>query len=104
EAYADYQSLMTMTEELVGTVARQAIGADQIAFGEHQISLAAPFARVSLREAVAQAAGQRLNRGVTDADLRSGDTVAALARELHVEIEAGHGPGKITTGIFEALC
>jgi hypothetical protein len=32
---------MTMTEELVGTVARQAIGADQIAFGEHQISLAA---------------------------------------------------------------
>jgi lysyl-tRNA synthetase, class II len=104
EAYADYQSLMTMTEELVGTVARQATGANQIAFGEHQISLAAPFARVSLREAVAKAAGQRLSRVVTDADLRSRDTVAALARELHVEVEAGHGPGKITTGIFEALC
>ena len=104
EAYADYQSLMTMTEELIGTVARQAIGADQIAFGEHQISLAAPFARVSLREAVAKAAGQRLSRVVPDADLRSRDSVAALARELHVEVEAGHGPGKITTGIFEALC
>src|SRR5262245_16752572 len=42
EAYADYQKLMTMTEEMIGTVARQAIGTDQITFGEHQISLAAP--------------------------------------------------------------
>src|SRR5256712_10233820 len=59
EAYADYQSLMTMTEDMIGAVARQAIGTDQVAFGDHQISLAAPFARVSLREAVAKAAAQR---------------------------------------------
>src|SRR5256886_8504976 len=38
EAYADYQALMTMTEQLVSEVARQAIGTDQITFGEHQIS------------------------------------------------------------------
>ena len=54
EAYADYQALMAMTEELLATVARQAIGTDQITFGEHQISLAAPFARLSLREARAR--------------------------------------------------
>src|SRR5437773_3079355 len=41
EAYADYHALMAMTEEMIGTVARQAIGTDQIAFGEHRISLAA---------------------------------------------------------------
>src|SRR5438094_5273488 len=37
EAYADYQALMTMTEQMIGSVARQAIGTDQIAFGDHQI-------------------------------------------------------------------
>jgi lysyl-tRNA synthetase class 2 len=106
EAYADYHSLMAMTEDMIGAVARQAIGTDQVAFGDHQISLAAPFARVSLREAVARAAAQRLGRTVpvTDADLRNRDKVAGLAGQLHVEVGAGHGAGKITTGIFEALC
>src|SRR5256886_6464401 len=51
EAYADYQVLMAMTEELLETVAREAIGTNDITFGEHQISLKAPFARLSLREA-----------------------------------------------------
>ncbi|MGH7338997.1 MAG: lysine--tRNA ligase, partial [Candidatus Rokuibacteriota bacterium] len=44
EAYSDYQALMTMTEELIGEVARHAIDTDQITFGGHQISLRAPFA------------------------------------------------------------
>src|SRR5579864_6097135 len=50
EAYADYQALMTMTEEMIGAVAQRAIGTNQITFGDHQISLQAPFARVALRE------------------------------------------------------
>jgi lysyl-tRNA synthetase class 2 len=106
EAYADYHVLMAMTEDMIGTVARQAIGTDQVAFGDHQISLAAPFARVSLREAVARAAGHRLGGAlpVTDGDLRHRDTVVGLARQLQIEVGAGHGAGKITTEIFEALC
>src|SRR5881296_168511 len=51
EAYADYHALMRMTEEMIADVARQAIGTDQIVFGEHRISLQPPYARVSLREA-----------------------------------------------------
>ena len=86
EAYADYQALMTMTEELVATVARQALGTDQITFGDHQISLAPPFARLSLREAAREAASRRLGRDVADADLRDRDRVAALAKELGLEV------------------
>ena len=104
QAYADYQVLMTMTEELVGTVARQAVGTDQITFGDHQISLAAPFARVSLREGARDAASTRLKRDVSDADLRDRGRAAALAAALGVAVEPGHGAGKITTAIFEALC
>ncbi len=104
EAYADYHALMAMTEELIGTVARKAIGTDQITFGEHQISLASPFARLSLREGAREAASARLHRTVTEADLRHRDTVAGLARQLGLEVAAGHGAGKIATAIFEALC
>ena len=49
EAYADYETLMTMTEALVAQVAREAIGTDQITYGDHQISLVAPYTRLSLR-------------------------------------------------------
>jgi lysyl-tRNA synthetase, class II len=104
ETYADYQLLMSMTEELLETVAREAIGTNDITFGEHQISLKAPFARVSLREAARGAASRRLSRDVTDADLRQRGTAAAIAREIGVEVDAEAGSGKIAMEIFERLC
>ena len=104
EAYADYQALMTMTEQMIGTVAREAIGTDRITFGEHRISLAAPFERLSLREATRSAASRQLHREVADADLRDRATAAALAQQLGIEIEHSSGAGAITMTIFETLC
>jgi lysyl-tRNA synthetase class 2 len=104
EAYADYQALMTMTEEMIATVARQAIETDQITFGEHQISLTAPFKRLALRDGAREAASRRLHREISDADLRNRETVAGIARELGLEVDPGYGAGKITTEIFEKFC
>jgi lysyl-tRNA synthetase class 2 len=104
EAYADYHVLMAMTEALVGEVARSAIGTDQIVYGDQAISLAAPFARVSLREGARAAAERRLGRAVPEEALRSRDSAVALANGLGVEVKPGQGAGKITTAIFEALC
>src|SRR6185503_14481648 len=104
ETYADYQMLMTMTEELLETVARESIGTNDITFGEHQISLKAPFARLSLRDAARDAASKRLDREVTDAELRDRDRAAAVARQIGLEVEAEAGAGKIATEIFERLC
>jgi lysyl-tRNA synthetase class 2 len=103
QAYTDYQELMTMTEDLVGFVARQAAGGEDVTFDGEPISLRPPFRRLSMRPAVCEAAAARLGRPVTDADLRDRASVARIARELGVEIEAGDGPGKITAAIFEAL-
>jgi lysyl-tRNA synthetase, class II len=104
EAYADYHALMQMTEELIAYVANESTGTDQITFGDHQISLTPPYARVSLREGARAAASRRLGREVAPDDLRDRTRAAELAAELHVAVEAGHGPGRITTSIFEALC
>jgi lysyl-tRNA synthetase class 2 len=104
EAYADYHALMQMTEEMISSVATQVLGTDQITFGEHQISLRAPFVRLSLRQAAREAASRKLSREVTDADLRDRDRAAALAKALGLEVDPGYGAGKITTEIFERLC
>jgi lysyl-tRNA synthetase class 2 len=104
EAYADYQTLMVMTEEMIGTVARKAVGTDAVTVGEHEISLKAPFARLSMREGAREAAATRLGRDVTDADLRDREKAARLASELHIEVKPTDGAGRITTAIFEALC
>jgi lysyl-tRNA synthetase class 2 len=103
QAYSDYQELMIMTEEMIATVARDAIGTDQIRFGAHDISLAPPYRRVSLREGAREAAARRLGVEVTEADLRAREPVAALARRLHIEIQPSWGPGKIATELFERL-
>jgi lysyl-tRNA synthetase class 2 len=104
EAYADYHALMQMTEEMIATVARQTVGSDQIVFGEHQISLAPPFTRLALREGAREAASRRLHRDVTDADLRDRERAAAIAGELHIDVDPAYGAGKITMEIFEKLC
>ena len=92
-----------MTEEMLATCARDAIGTDQITFGEHPMSLAPPYRRVSLREGARSRASERLGTTVSDADLRQRETAAALARALHIEVQPSWGPGKIATDIFERL-
>jgi lysyl-tRNA synthetase class 2 len=104
EAYADYHALMRMTEAMIADAAKQAIGTDQITFSEHQISLTPPYARVSLRDLAREAASRRLHRDVADTELRARESAAGIARQLGLEVDPGHGPGKITAALFEALC
>jgi lysyl-tRNA synthetase class 2 len=103
QAYSDYQELMVMTEEMLSATAREATGSDRIAFNGHDISLAAPYRRISLREGARAAAAARLGVPVSDEDLRTRASAAALAGQLHIEIQPSWGAGKIATEIFERL-
>jgi lysyl-tRNA synthetase class 2 len=103
QAYSGYQELMVMTEEMLSAVAREAIGTDQFRFGEHDISLAPPYRRVSLREGAREAAALRLQITVSDADLRDRAAAAVIARRLGIELDRAWGAGRITTEIFERL-
>ncbi len=104
QAYSDYRDLMTMTEELLLAVARAAIGADEVPHGDGRISFRPPFARVSLREAVAAAASARLGTPVGEDALRDRASAAALAGRIGLAIDPGAGPGKTTMELFEVLC
>ena len=103
QAYSEYRELMDMTEQMLATVAREAIGTDQITFGEHQISLAPPYRRVSLRDGARESASAQLGMPVADADLRQREPAAALAGKLGIDVQPLWGAGKIATEIFERL-
>jgi lysyl-tRNA synthetase class 2 len=104
QAYADYQELMTLTEQLLQEVAAAAVGTTDVTFGEHTISFASPFRRLSLREAARAAAERRLGTAVAGDDLRSRESAAALAQRLGIVVDPAGGAGRIAASLFEALC
>lgn len=53
-AYATYLDLMDFTEELFTGLATHVIKTDVVKFGEHEINLKGPYARLTMREAVAK--------------------------------------------------
>jgi lysyl-tRNA synthetase class 2 len=57
QAYADYNDVMDMVEEMVATVAREALGTTTVASGDTDIDFAPPWHRITLRDAIKQHAG-----------------------------------------------
>jgi lysyl-tRNA synthetase class 2 len=104
QAYIGYQDLMTMTEQMLAAVAREATGSEEVTVGDDTVSFAGPFRRMRLRQAVSEALTEKLGTAVSEDDLRQRETVAALATQVGVEPSPEQGAGKITVEIFEALC
>ena len=103
EAYVDYTHLMQLTEEMLSTVAREAIGSVDAPFGDATVSFAPPYRRLSLRDAAAEKAAATLGRAVSATDLRDRARAADVARALGIEIKPSDGAGKVAMAIFEAL-
>ncbi len=56
-AYADYNDVMALTEELVAYVAQEVLGTLQITYDGHQIDLTPPWTRIPLRQAIKEQTG-----------------------------------------------
>jgi lysyl-tRNA synthetase class 2 len=54
EAYADYNEVMEMVEQMVSQVAQQILGTDTVKYGEHTICFKPPWPRRELRQAIAE--------------------------------------------------
>jgi lysyl-tRNA synthetase class 2 len=102
-AYADYQDLMTLTEQLLSDNVQTVLGGRDVTWGEQRISFAAPFARQTFRGLVVEAASAAIGEPVSPGVLVDRGQVAALARRLGLEVDPGAGAGKIATEIFEKL-
>ena len=96
QAFADYEDLMRLTEQLIRhLLAELGLGATLTVEGQ-RIDFGTAFPRVTMREAVAQATGERQE------DLADAGKLAALARRLGIAPQNGWGWGRLLMEIFEA--
>ena len=54
-AYADYNDVMALTEEMVSSVATEVLGSPVVTFQGYEIDLSPPWRRVTLRQAIREA-------------------------------------------------
>src|SRR5215467_10898487 len=54
EAYSDFNNLIEMTEELFSGLALEVCGQSTVTYGDQEIDFSRPFARLTMREAVAK--------------------------------------------------
>jgi lysyl-tRNA synthetase class 2 len=57
EAYADYNDVMNMLEQMVAKTSQKVLGTTKIKYGDNTIDLKPPWPRLSLREAVMEYSG-----------------------------------------------
>ena len=57
QAYADYQDVMKLTEEMIGHAIKEVVGSYTLPFGEHTLDFTPPWQRLSLRQAVLESSG-----------------------------------------------
>lgn len=95
QAYTDFEGMMNITEELVQTVAKRVLGETTVLFGETEIDLGKPFARMSMVEAVKQYSG------VDFLPVKSDEEAKKLADAAGIHYEARHKYGDIINLFFE---
>ncbi|MBP5462637.1 MAG: lysine--tRNA ligase [Lachnospiraceae bacterium] len=95
QAYTDYYGMMELTESMFRYLAQEVCGSTVIRYGENEIDLGKPFARLTMVEAVKQYTGIDFDQIATDEEAK------ALAKESHVEFEARHKKGDILNLFFE---
>ena len=95
-AFRDYDWMMGLVERMLERVATDLHGTTDVTWGEHTLSFAAPFARVPIFEAIEDKTGHDL-RG------KSRDEVAAIARQLGLDVDASMGTGKLIDEVFGAF-
>ena len=98
QAYADYEEMMRITENLFEYVAKEVLGTDTINYQGTEICLKAPWKRITMIDAVKKYADVDFNEIDTDEDARE------VAREKGLEISEHDTWGKVLSEMFEEFC
>ena len=96
-AYKDYNWMMEMTENLLEYCALQVNGTTEATFGEHNVNFKAPYARVTMTDAIIQFTGFDIT-GKTEDELRE------AAKSMGIEVNDTMGKGKLIDEIFGEKC
>jgi len=96
EAYADYNDLMDLTEDMLRKMAETVLGGTTIEYQGERYDFGKPFARMTVKESILH-----FNPDITEAELDDLDKARAIAERLQIPLKASYGLGKVQIEIFE---
>lgn len=95
EAYADYNDIMKLTENMVAHIAKKVLGTTTIQYGDYEINLEPEWTRLHMVDAIKQHSGADFWNPMSVEEARE------LAKEHNVEIKNTMEVGHIINEFFE---
>ena len=95
EAYADYQDIMCLVEELVEHLAIELTGSTVLSVGDRELDVAKPWRRATMTELIEESIEVSVTLETPVEELRE------IASQHEVPIKDSYGPGKLILEIFE---
>ena len=97
QAYATYDDLMRLTEELFVTLAEEVVGSLQVPYADHVIDLKPPWRRLTIKEAVVQ------HGGAEEQEIGTLEGLQHFAKQegLHVDLNVSYG--NLLVEVFEQV-
>jgi lysyl-tRNA synthetase class 2 len=95
QAYADYSTMMGLSEDLVAACATAVRGTLRFPFRGRELDLSPPWRRITVLGSVSDAVGERVTLDRSD--------LPKLAERHGVGVDPAWGPGKIAQELFEKL-
>ena len=80
-AYEDYNDMMNITEEMVTTISEKILGTTEINYQGQEISLKAPWKRITMIDSIKEVCGVDFNQ------INSDEEAIAIAKEKGIEVE-----------------
>lgn len=97
QAYATYEHMMALTEELFTVLAQEVNKSLRVVYGEHEIDLTPPWRRLGMKEAVCE------YTGLSAAEIEQEDAVRAKAHTLGLRPPAAAPQGKVLEELFSVV-
>ncbi|SDW96638.1 lysine--tRNA ligase [Tepidimicrobium xylanilyticum] len=98
QAYADYEDMMKLTEELISYVAEKALGTMKINYQGKEIDFTPPWRRLTMIDAIKEYVGVDFNEINTD------EEAIEIAKAKGLEVEPNMKRGHIISEFFEEFC
>ncbi|WP_111640615.1 lysine--tRNA ligase [Marinimicrobium alkaliphilum] len=96
QAYADYNDLMDLTEDMLRNLCQEVVGTTTIQYQESEYDFGKPFRRLSVFDSILA-----YNPDLNAEDISSRDAAKAVADKLGIPVKDAYGLGKIQIEIFE---
>ena len=97
QSYADYNDMMTLTEDMLGQIVQTIHGKLTLKYQEHDIDFTPPWPRLTMLDAIEK------YTQYTRADFSTLEKSRQTAKNCQLEVKDNYGIGKLVSEVFETV-